>query len=136
MRFSELILRMRRCPQPIVAVLQGATCGGGLAIALGADVRVAAPDMKAQVSMATIGLTGCDLGISYHLPRIVGANCASEMMLAGRFLYADRAERVGFCSIKPNVEQAFEEALAIAKDMVGLSKLGLAMTKEFVSLFF
>ena len=130
-RLSEMIVRMRKCPQPIIAVLHGATCGGGLALALAADVRVVTPDLKANVAMATIGLSGCDMGISYHLPRVVGSGIAAELMMSGRFLGAERAERVGFAnSIKPTVEQALGEAVAIAKDMIGLNPMGLALTKS------
>jgi enoyl-CoA hydratase/carnithine racemase len=69
---SEIIRRMRRCPQPIVACVHGAAAGGGLALALAADVRLAAPSARMNVAMALVGLTGCDIGISYFLPRAVG----------------------------------------------------------------
>lgn len=131
MRLSELIVRMRKCPQPVIAVLHGATCGGGLALALGADVRVCARDMKANVAMATIGLSGCDMGISYHLPRVVGCGVAAELMMSGRFLTAERAERVGFAnSVHADVDKAMAEALQLAKDMTGLNPMGLALTKS------
>jgi len=80
--------------------------------------------------MASIGLSGCDIGISYFLPRVVGANLASEMMMGGRFILAERAERCGFCTLQPDVAQAGAEALALADDMLALSPMGLALTKQ------
>ena len=95
---SEIILRMRRCPQPIICLLHGAATGGGLALALAADVRIAAPSARMNVAMVRVGLTGCDVGISYFLPRAVGSSVAAELMLTGRFIEADRALRVGLVS--------------------------------------
>ena len=82
--YSDIVLAMRRCPQPIIALLQGATTGGGFAMALAADVRFATEDARMNVAMAKVGLTGCDMGISYHLPRIIGASRAAEMMNPAR----------------------------------------------------
>ncbi|MDP3614864.1 MAG: enoyl-CoA hydratase/isomerase family protein, partial [Rubrivivax sp.] len=68
-RVAEIILRMRRCPQPIIGLVQGAASGAGLAFALACDVRFAAEGAKFNVAMSKVGLTGCDIGISYFLPR-------------------------------------------------------------------
>ena len=130
-RISEIVVRMRRCKQPIIAVLQGAVCGGGLALALGSDVRLATDTMKANVAMATIGLSGCDIGISYLLPRLVGASVAAEMMMTGRFLKAQRAHTLGFVSeVYPSMEELDKGLQALLKDMLGLGEFGLAMTKD------
>lgn len=130
-RISEIVARMRRCPQPIIGVLSGSVCGGGLALALACDVRFATKDMKANVAMASIGLSGCDIGISYFLPRVVGLNLASEMMMTGRFLHAERAEKCGFCTVHEGDAKRLETlARGLAKDMLSLPSLALSLTKE------
>ncbi len=128
--FSEIILRMRRCPQPIVALVHGAAVGGGLALALAADVRVAAPSARMSVAMVRLGLTGCDVGISYFLPRAVGASVAAELMMTGRTIDAERALRVGLVSDVVGEAELEATGRALAADMLGTSPLGLRLTKE------
>lgn len=128
--FVEFIRRMRRCPQPIVGLVQGAATGGGLALALACDVRYAAEDARFNVAMAKVGLSGCDMGISWFLPRSVGATNAAEMMMGGTFVNAQKALRIGLVS-----EIAPREALdgladALLKEMLHMSPLGLKLTKE------
>ena len=95
---SEVYLKMRRCPQPIICLGHGAATGGGFAFLLASDVRIIGTDTRMNVAMAKIGLTGCDVGISYFLPRVVGQSIAAELMMTGRFLDAQRAERLGLVS--------------------------------------
>jgi enoyl-CoA hydratase/carnithine racemase len=131
---SEITVRMRRCPQPIICLVHGAAAGGGFALALAADVRFASPDARMNVAMALVGLTGCDVGISYFLPRAVGTSVAAELMMSGRFIDADRALRVGLVSdVVPEAELA-PAARALANDMLRLSPLGLRLTKEGLNL--
>src|SRR6185312_32164 len=73
-RFSRVILRMHRAPQPIIACVHGAAAGGGLSIALAADVRIAGASARMNCAYIRVGLGGCDAGSSYFLPRIVGAS--------------------------------------------------------------
>jgi enoyl-CoA hydratase len=131
---SEIILRMRRCPQPIVCLLHGAATGGGLALALAADVRIAAPSARMNVAMVRVGLTGCDVGISYLLPRAVGASVAAELMLTGRFIDADRALRVGLVSDVVPEDRLAPAGRALAEEMLATSPLGLRLTKEGLNL--
>lgn len=127
---SEIIMRMRRCPQPIIGLIQGAATGGGFAFALACDVRYAADNARMNVAMTKIGLTGCDVGISYFLPRSVGTSNAAEMMMSGRFVKADKALRIGLVSeVVPEAElEAMGQTLA--DEMTAMSPLGLRMTKE------
>jgi len=127
---SEVILRMRRCPQPIVCLAHGATTGGGLAFALASDVRIVARDVKINVAMVKVGLTGCDVGISYFLPRAVGSSVAAEMMMTGRMLSAERALGVGLVSevVEPDALEAAGRAMVA--DMLKTSPLGLRLTKD------
>jgi len=127
---SEIVLRMRRCPQPIIALVQGAASGAGFALALAADVRLATPDARMNVAMARIGLTGCDMGISYFLPRLVGPSIAAELMMTGRFIDAARAERLGLLSGIVELANLQTRGQSLAEEMLALSPSGLRLTKE------
>ena len=121
---------MRRAPQPIIACVQGAACGGGFALALGADVRLAGESARMNAAFIRIGLSACDVGVSYFLPRMVGASVAAELLLTGNFIDAARAERLGLVSrVVPDAELA-AAAQALADDMLRNSPLGLRLTKE------
>ena len=75
---SEIVIAMRRCPQPIIACVTGAAAGGGFALALASDVRLATPDVRMNAAFIRIGLSACDIGVSYFLPRMVGSSVAAE----------------------------------------------------------
>jgi enoyl-CoA hydratase len=94
---SELVMLMRRAPQPIIAAVRGAASGGGMAIALASDVRIASESARMNAAFIRLGLSACDVGVSYFLPRLVGASVASELLLTGNFIDAARAERWGSC---------------------------------------
>jgi enoyl-CoA hydratase len=127
---SELVMLMRRAPQPIIAAVHGAACGGGFALALAADVRLAGESARMNAAFIRIGLSACDVGVSYFLPRIVGASVASELLLTGNFIDAARAERVGLVSrVVPDAELE-SAARAMAQDMLRNSPIGLRLTKE------
>lgn len=81
---------MRRCPEPIISMIQGSACGGGFAFALASDVRIAADRAKMNATFIKLGLSACDMDTSYFLPRLVGTSIASELMLTGKFIHADR----------------------------------------------
>ncbi|MBK8957406.1 MAG: enoyl-CoA hydratase/isomerase family protein [Proteobacteria bacterium] len=131
---AEVYLRMRRCPQPIVCLAHGAATGGGFAFVLASDVRVVTPDVKMNVAMVKIGLTGCDVGISYFLPRAVGQSVAAELMMTGRMISAERAERLGLVSAVVPFDDLEATARDIADDMLKTSPLGLRLTKEGLNL--
>lgn len=133
-QLSGVVLRMRRCPQPVVGLLQGAACGGGFALALGCDVRFAAPNARMNVAMAKIGLTGCDMGISYFLPRAVGPAIAAELMYTGRFVNAERALRIGLVNDVVPEEKLAETAKELVQEMLAMSPVGLRLTKDGLSM--
>jgi enoyl-CoA hydratase/carnithine racemase len=127
---SELVMMMRRAPQPIIACVHGAACGGGFALALGSDVRLAGASARMNAAFIRIGLSACDVGVSYFLPRMVGASVAAELLLTGNFIDATRAERLGLVSrVVPDAELE-SAAQALADDMLRNSPLGLRLTKE------
>lgn len=133
-QLSEVIVRMRRCPQPVIGLLQGAACGGGFALALGCDIRYAAPNARMNVAMSKIGLTGCDMGISYFLPRAVGPAVAAELMYTGRFVNAERALRIGLVNEVVPEDKLSETARELIQEMLAMSPVGLRLTKDGLSM--
>ncbi|MDB5914638.1 MAG: enoyl-CoA hydratase [Ramlibacter sp.] len=129
----DVMLAMRRCPQPVISIVQGAASGGGFALALASDIRLLAPDARMNVAFIRVGLSGCDVGVSYFLPRLVGASVAAELMLTGRFLEAQRALALGLASRVAELPALQDEAAALAADMLAATPLGLRLTKDALS---
>lgn len=127
---SEVYMRMHRAPQPIICLAHGAATGGGLAFVLASDVRIVAGDVKMNVAMVKVGLTGCDVGISYFLPRAVGQSIAAELMMTGRFIDAARAQRLGLVSAVVDAAELEASGRAMANEMLNTSPMGLRLTKE------
>lgn len=127
---AGLVPAMRALPQPIVAAVNGAAAGGGLALALASDVRIAAASARFNVAFVKIGLSGCDIGVSWLLPRLVGASRAYEMMLTGRLVGAEEAERIGLVVRAVPDGEVVEAALETARAIAANSPFGVRMTKE------
>jgi enoyl-CoA hydratase/carnithine racemase len=133
-RIADIVLLMRRCPQPIIALVQGAAAGGGFALALAADIRIATPSARMNCAFIKLGLGGCDIGTSYFLPRLVGVSVASELILTGRFINAERALAVGLVS-EVVEEGGLEAAAAPYVDaMMTASPTGLRLSKECLNM--
>jgi enoyl-CoA hydratase/carnithine racemase len=130
----DIMLAMRRCPQPIISIVQGAASGGGFALALASDIRLATPDARMNASFLRIGLTGCDMGVSYFLPRMVGSSVAAQYLLTGRFMDAQRAQALGLVSTVAPLPDLQQEAQALADDMLRTTPLGLRLSKEALGL--
>ena len=125
----DLMKAMRACPQPIVALVHGAAAGGGLAIALAADVIVAGESAAFHPAFIKIGLSASELGVSWRLQRTIGLSAAREMLLTGRPMHAAEALRTGLVSrVVPDGEllasgQALaDEMLRAAPDALRISK--------------
>lgn len=131
---GNIYRRMRSCPQPIIALAQGPACGGGFSLLLSADVRFGAPSLRMNAAYIKIGLGGCDMASSYLLPRLVGRSIASELLLTGRFIHADRALRVGLLSDVVEEDKLLETGLALADEMLLTSPYGLRLTKQALEL--
>ncbi len=127
---AELALWMRRAPQPIIAAVHGAAAGGGFAIALAADVRIAGESARMNAAFIRLGLSACDVGVSYFLPRIVGASVASELLLTGDFIDAQRALATGLVSRVVPDAQLETAARELAGRMLRNSPVALRLTKE------
>lgn len=126
----DIMLAMRRCPQPIISIVQGAASGGGFALALASDIRLATPDARMNAAFIRIGLSACDVGVSYFLPRMVGSSVAAEYLLTGRFLLAERAYQLGLVSRVAPLPELQAEAHAMAHEMLSATPLGLRLTKD------
>lgn len=129
-QISEIVIAMRRCPQPIIALVDGAAAGGGFALALASDVRIATPTLKMNAAFIRIGLSACDIGVSYFLPRMVGSSVAAELMLTGRFIHAERAVALGLVSQVVGADVLEGEGQALVAEMMLTTPLGLRLTKE------
>lgn len=133
-RISEIVMRMRRAPQPIISLVHGPACGGGIALALASDIRIAGESARMNAAFIRIGLSACDIGVSYFLPRLVGVSVASELMMTGRFINANRAERVGLVSEVVLDDQLSAAAQPYLDEMLTTSPLGLRLTKECLNM--
>lgn len=132
--YSGIIRAMRACPQPVIALVQGAACGAGFSLALAADVRIAAEDARLNAAYLRVGLGGCDMGSGYLLPRLVGLSVASELLMTGNFIAAPRALATGLVSAVVANDALLDAGLAMAADMLRASPMGLRMTKETLGL--
>jgi enoyl-CoA hydratase/carnithine racemase len=128
--FADIYIKMRRCPQPIVALVHGAACGGGFAFALASDIRIAGESARMNAAFIKLGLSACDMGVSYFLPRLVGVSVASELMLTGRFIHADRALRTGLVSEVVPDGELDAAARPYVDEMLAATAIGLRLTKE------
>ncbi|MBI1399261.1 enoyl-CoA hydratase/isomerase family protein [Hyphomonas sp.] len=127
---AEIYVAMRRCPQPIISCVQGAASGGGFAFALASDIRILSEDARMNAAFIRIGLSACDMGVSYFLPRMIGQSLASEYMLTGRFIDARRAFEIGLANRVVPAAELLTEADAFAQDMLHATPLGLRLTKD------
>jgi enoyl-CoA hydratase len=126
----DIVELMRACPQPIVALVHGPACGGGFAFALAADIRIAGASARMNDAFVALGRSGCELGLTYFLPRIVGLGIAAELMYTGSFIDAARAERVGLVSKAVPDEELEAAAAEFVDPMLRTAPFGLRMTKE------
>jgi enoyl-CoA hydratase len=116
-------------PQPVIAAVHGAAVGGGLALALACDLRVASDDAYFAAHFIRVGLSSCDVGTSYTLPRIVSPTIAAELMLTGRRFAADEASRIGLLNRVVARDQLHDAAFELAEGITANSEFGVYMTK-------
>jgi enoyl-CoA hydratase/carnithine racemase len=117
-------------PFPVIAAVNGAAAGAGMALALMADIRVGATTARFNAAFVRIGLTGGDCGTSWTLPRLVGLARATEILLTGRFVEADEALDIGLVTDVVEPETVVERALEIATVIAGNSPVGVSLTKQ------
>jgi enoyl-CoA hydratase/carnithine racemase len=126
---AELVLAIRELPQPVIAAVHGAAIGGGLALALACDLRVASDDARFAAHFIRVGLSSCDVGTSYLLPRIVGPTIAAELMLTGRRFGADEGACIGFLNRVVRHDDLLDTALELGELIAANSEYGVYMTK-------
>jgi enoyl-CoA hydratase len=137
---ATAIQRIRRLPQPVIAQVNGPAAGGGLALVLAADLRLAAADAVFAVSFLRVGFSGCDMGTSWLLPRLVGAGRAHELMMTARRFDAAEALRIGLLAdavpageLAARVERAVDDLLAMPPLSLSLTKQGMWLSLEIPS---
>jgi len=127
---SDTVPALRAMPQPVIAAINGPAYGGGMCLALGADVRLAAESATFSAAGIINGLTSTELGASWLLPRTVGMSHSAELLLTGAEIDAKEAERIGLVSRVVPEGTVVDEALAVAERMCELSPFGIQMTKR------
>lgn len=127
---SSLVGRLRHLRQPVIAAVNGAAMGGGLGLALACDLRCASAGARFGVTFTRVGLSGCDFGVAYLLPRIIGAARAWELMLTGRAVDAEAARDLGLVGQLTPDGDVVPAAIELAEEIAANSPFGIWMTKE------
>jgi enoyl-CoA hydratase len=127
---STLVLGLRALPQPVIAAVNGPAAGFGLALALGCDIRYASPEAVFRAAFINIGVSNCDMGVSWLLPRLIGASRSHELMLTGRRLDAEEALRIGLVADVLGEARLLERALQAAQQIASLAPWGVRLTKR------
>ncbi|WP_349826958.1 enoyl-CoA hydratase/isomerase family protein [Brevibacterium litoralis] len=127
---AHLVARIRGLRIPVVAAAGGATAGLGLSMLCASDVRYAVPDAAMAVGYIRAGFSACDMGLSWLLPRIVGAGRAQELMLTGRRFTAAEAHSFGLLAAVVEPAELMDTALATARQIMRNAPLSVEYTKE------
>jgi enoyl-CoA hydratase len=127
---ASLVPHLRRIRQPVIAAINGAAYGGGLALACACDIRVVAESARMCVQFIKVGIGGCDIGISYTLPRLIGVSRAHDLILTARVIDAAEAERIGLVSRVVPDGNVVAAALEVADTICSYSPFGVVMTKQ------
>ncbi len=134
MRFQEkmaaLTEAVRALPQPVIAAVNGPCVGAGFALCLASDIRICSQTASFGNAAILLGLSGAEMGMSYHLPRIVGTSVAADWMLTGRTVSAAEADRRGLVSEVVDPDQLTDRAVELASLIAGLAPLGVQLTKR------
>jgi enoyl-CoA hydratase/carnithine racemase len=127
---STLVLGLRELPQPVIAAVNGPAAGLGVALALGCDIRYAAREAVFRVAFVNIGVSNCDMGTSWLLPRLIGAARSHELMLTGRRVEAEEALRIGLVTDLVDSDSLLARSLEAASQIASLAPWGVRLTKR------
>ncbi|MCU1284768.1 MAG: enoyl-CoA hydratase family protein [Acidobacteriales bacterium] len=127
---GSLVKAMRKCPQPIIAAVDGICAGAGAILAMASDIRMGTPRSKVGFLFVRVGLSGADMGACAILPRIIGQGRASELLYTGRFMPGEEAERWGFYNRLVAPEALSEEAMQLARTLSEGPTFAHAVTKK------
>ncbi len=131
-RYLDPIRRIAAMDQPVIARLHGDAVGGGLGLALACDYRIAAPNTRLCAPFVNIGLAGCDMSAGYFLPRLVGMGRATEIMMSGRFVGAEEAERIGLVTRVVAADDLDQTVNELARNLAAGPPMALAFTKRAI----
>ena len=129
-RFAGLVSALRTLRAPVIAAVNGLANGGGLALALGCEVRYAGASARFNAAFVKVGMTGCDMGVSWLLPRAVGLSRSFEILLTGRMVSAAEAERIGLVTATVPDDELLPKALDTARQIAANDAFGIWMTKR------
>ena len=127
---DDVIMGLRRMHQPVIAAVNGPAIGGGLCLSLAADIRIASTEAYFRAAGINNGLTASELGLSYLLPRAIGSSRAFDIMLTGRDVDADEAERIGLVSKRVPADQLLDTCYQVAEQIAAFSRPGVELTKR------
>jgi len=127
---AEVVHHIRAIRQPVIAAINGAVAGGGLAWACASDIRYCAESTRLGTAFIRLGISGCDIGLSWTLPRLIGVSRAWELIYTGRVIDAAEAERLGIVSRSVADADLMPTVLGVAAEIVANSPFGVWMTKE------
>ncbi len=138
LRFQEAMAALPQAiwhlPQPVIAAVNGPCVGAGFALCLACDVRICSTAATFGNGAILLGLSGAEMGMSYHLPRIVGTSVAADWMLTGRTVTAAEADRRGLVSELLEPDRLDRRALELAAAIAELSPFGVQLTKRALQL--
>ncbi|NKY88041.1 enoyl-CoA hydratase [Nocardia veterana] len=129
---DNVMTTLRRMHQPVIAAVNGAAIGGGFCLSMATDIRIASEQAYFRAAGINNGLTSAELGISYLLPRAIGASRAFEIMLSGRDIDAAEAERIGLVSRTVASEKLLDTCYDLAERIIGYSRVGTELTKRML----
>jgi len=127
---AEAILAIHECEKPVIAAVNGPALGGGFSLCLACDLRIASTEAKFGAVFIKTGLSSCDLGTSYFLPKYIGPTKALELMLTGRMFDAGEALRFGLLNALVKPDALLDEATRLASSIVENAEYGVWMTKK------
>ena len=129
---GDVVKAMRRCPQPLIAAVEGVCAGAGAILAMASDLRIGTARSKTAFLFNRVGLAGCDMGACAMLPRIVGQGRASELLYTGRALGGEEGERWGFFNRLADPAKLLDEAMALAKELAAGPTFANGITKTML----
>jgi len=128
--YSQITRRLRSIPQPVIAAVNGPAFGGGMCVALGADLRIASETAEFNATGIVNGLTSAEMGAGWILPRLIGGANSNDLLLTGRRVDAAEALRMGLVSRVVAEGSLLDEAVHMAQAMAKFSHYGLEATKQ------
>jgi enoyl-CoA hydratase/carnithine racemase len=127
---GDLVKAMRRCPQSIIAAVEGISVGAGAIISMASDIRYAAPDATTAFLFNRVGLAGCDMGACAMLPRIIGQGRASELLFFGRSFTAEEGYAWGYFNKIVPAKDLDNHAMEMARKLASGPAFANGITKN------